>query len=83
MTVNQHPLPVGTRVRHIGQQWSHAIRVGTGNIIGSKGPYHDGAYEYLVRTTKDFSRRSSDDNPETSERWWASYATVPATAADQ
>ncbi|UNZ20584.1 hypothetical protein [Streptomyces sp. 891-h] len=72
-----HPLPVGTRVRHIGQQW-HAACKGTATIREIEGPYSDGAYEYRVLATEDFSRRPSLDNPETRETWWASYSTIPA-----
>ncbi|MEU1272998.1 hypothetical protein [Streptomyces sp. NPDC005799] len=71
-----HPLPVGTRVRHYGQQWA-AARRGTATIRESKGPYRDGSYEYRVTTTVDFSRRPSPDNPETRETWWSSTATIP------
>jgi hypothetical protein len=76
-----HPLPIGTRFRHYGQQWA-AARRGTATIHEAKGPYHDGAYEYWVTATVDFSRPPSPDNPETRETretWWASYMTIPAT----
>lgn len=69
---DQHPLPVGTRVRHSGQQWRSARRYGTGEIIEVKGPYHDGAYEYLIRhdpgATPGWGSRPNS--------WWASYRTV-------
>jgi len=73
-----HPLPVGTRVRHYGQQWP-AARQGTATIIAVKGPYTDGTWEYQVRATVDFSRRPGPDNPETRTAWWSSNATRPAS----
>lgn len=78
MSKSPHPLSVGTRVHHAGQQWS-AARRGTATIREIKGPYNDGAYEYRVLATEDFSRQPSADNPETRDTWWASYATIPAT----
>lgn len=74
------PLPVGTRVRHYGQQWP-AARTGTATIREVVGPLHDGSYEYRVLATVDFSRRPGPDNPEARETWWSSLATVPATRA--
>ncbi len=73
-----HPLPVGTRVRHYGQQWA-AARTGTATIRETKGPWPDGTYEYRVTAGVDFSRRTGPDNPETRETWWSSEATIPAT----
>ena len=73
---NAHPLPVGTRVRHYGQQWP-AARSGTATIVAAEGPWPDGTYEYDVLTTQDFSRRPGPDNPETRQTRWASYATIP------
>jgi hypothetical protein len=72
------PLPVGTRVRHYGQQWP-AARAGTATIREIKGPYNDGSFEYRVTTTEDFSRRPGPNNPETRDTWWNSLATIPAT----
>ncbi len=76
--MSTHPLPVGTRVYHDVQVWARSISGGTGEIRKVKGPDHRGEYEYLVRTGHDLSRRSGRDNPETDERWWASYRTCPA-----
>jgi hypothetical protein len=73
-----HPLPVGTRVRHYGQQWP-AARRGTATITVVKGPLRDGTHEYLVLATTDFSRRPGPDNPETRTAWWSSEATIPAS----
>lgn len=75
--MSEHPLPVGMRVRHYGQQWS-AARTGTATIRDVKGPYNDGSYEYRVLATEDFARRTGPDNPETRDTWWNSAATVPA-----
>lgn len=72
-----HPLPVGSRVRHYGQQWA-AARAGTATIREVKGPWPDGSYEYRVTAGEDFSRRTGPDNPETREAWWSSDATIPA-----
>lgn len=72
-----HPLPVGTRVRHYGQQWT-AARTGTATVRAVKGPYSDGTYEYRILATEDFSRRPGPDNPETRDTWWSSEATIPA-----
>lgn len=73
------PLPVGTRVYHRGQHnWACLIVGGTGVITEVIGPYNDGAYEYVVRTGEDISRRIGPDNPETRVTQWASYHTRPA-----
>lgn len=77
--MTDHPMTPGTRVRHYGQQWPHALHAGTGDIVAAKGPWPNGSYEYLVRTAEDSSRRTSGDNPETAETWWASHATIPVT----
>lgn len=76
----EHPLPVGTRVRHYGQQWP-AARSGTATIREVKGPWPDGSFEYRVDTTVDFSRRPGPDNPETRKAWWSSSATIRAGGA--
>lgn len=68
---DQHPLPVGTRVRHSGQRWPRAFREGTGEIIDVKGPYRDGAYEYLIKHDRGFSGVGPPGEPS----WWASYRT--------
>ena len=74
-----HPLPVGTRVYHSGQRnWACTLEGGTGEIVEVMGPYRDGAYEYIVLVPEDFSRRASEDNPETRQTQWASYRTVKA-----
>lgn len=78
--MNAHPLPVGTRVRHYGQQWT-AARAGTATVREVNGPLHDGAYEYRVDATQDFSRRPGPDNPETRSTWWSSETTIPASPA--
>lgn len=78
--MNAHPLPVGARVRHYGQQWS-AARAGTATVREVKGPLHDGSYEYRVDATQDFSRQPGPDNPETRSTWWSSETTIPATPA--
>lgn len=75
------PLDIGTRVYHLGQQWAYSLPGGTGEIVARKGPDHRGDFEYKVRTGKDISRQPGPDNPETDERWWASYTTIPAVPA--
>lgn len=78
----EHPMPNGTRVRHISQEYPRAFSKGTGNIVAAKGPYSDGAYEYLVRT-HDITLAPESDSPETVETWWASYATAPVNTTEQ
>jgi hypothetical protein len=73
-----HPLPVGTHVRHAGQQWA---RTATAVIRDVMGPYNDGAYEYLVDACREFSRRPGLDNPMDDRKQWASYQTLPAPRA--
>lgn len=74
--MSDHPLPVGARVRHYGQQWS-AARHGTATVREVTGPDRHGAYEYRVDTTVDFSGQPGPDNPETRSTWWSSEATIP------
>jgi hypothetical protein len=71
--MTDHPLPPGTRVFHDGQIWARSLPGGTGEVIRTEGPDHRGDYEYLVRTGHDLSRQPGPGNPETDERWWASY----------
>ncbi|MBA2951626.1 hypothetical protein [Streptomyces himalayensis] len=75
--MTDHPLPVGARVRHYGQQWP-AARAGTATICEAVGPLRDGSYEYRVTAGEDVSRRTGPDNPETREAWWSSDVTIPA-----
>lgn len=78
MADRPHPLPVGTRVWHYGQQWPTAGR-GTATITAVKGPWPDGTWEYRVRAGEDFSRATGPHNRETRETWWSSAATIPTT----
>lgn len=73
------PLPVGTRVTHINQQWANSVVAprGTAEILEARGPYNDGSYEYRVLAARDFSRRPGPDNPLVRETWWSSNATQP------
>lgn len=73
------PLPVGTRVRHCGQQWP-AARRGTATVREVQGPLRDGSFEYRVTATRDFSRAPGPGNPEDRDVWWSSEATIPARA---
>lgn len=75
-----HPLDVGARVFHSGQIWARSLLGGTAVIREVLGPYHDGAYEYVVDACRDFSRQPGDDNPMDRRTQWASYMTVPAPA---
>ncbi|MFG2734419.1 hypothetical protein ACGFX7_06310 [Streptomyces harbinensis] len=80
-----HPLPVGARVRHYGQQWP-AARAGTATVRDVQGLLPDCTYEYRVQATRDFSRGPGPDNPEDRDAWWSSSATIPAapqTGQDQ
>lgn len=70
---SMHPLPVGARVRHYGQQYPEA-RTGTATIVQVKGPLRDGSYEYKVRTTRPFEIYGPEDHL----RWWSSFTTIPA-----
>lgn len=72
------PLPVGTAVTHVSQQWAPRILGGTAVIREVKGPYYDGSFEYLVCACRDFSRRPAADNPMDRETWWSSLAVRPA-----
>lgn len=47
------PIPVGTRVRHIGEQYPEAYLHGTGTVVEVVRYYpQDRSYEYLVRCDK-------------------------------
>lgn len=76
--MSAHPLPVGSRVRHYGQQWASA-RSGTATVREIVGPLRDGSYEYRVTAGEDFSRLTGPDNPETRDAWWSSLATIDCT----
>lgn len=48
---NRDQLPIGTRVRLLGEQYPAAIRCGTATIIDIVKQHQvDGTWEYLVRT---------------------------------
>jgi hypothetical protein len=65
-------LPVGTRVRHIGEQYHRAFAVGTASVVGH-APALDGSTEYLVE-------RDAPLLPGMSTRTqWAAYATRKVT----
>lgn len=68
----------GDRVHHAGQIWARTCPGGTAVVVEVKGPYNDGAYEYVVDACEDFSRFPSDTNPMTRRTQWASYHTRPA-----
>lgn len=70
------PLPAGTRIAHINQQWaiSRTSPGGTAEILEARGPYNDGSWEYRVLACRDFSRRPGRDNPMDRETWWNSLA---------
>jgi hypothetical protein len=71
------PLPIGTRVTHVNQQWATSSTApdGTAEILEADGPYPDGSWEYRVRAARDFSRLPASDNPMDRESWWSSNAT--------
>ncbi|MDX3020044.1 hypothetical protein [Streptomyces acidiscabies] len=75
----EHPYPVGSRVRHYGQQWP-AARRGTATVCEVVGPLRDGSYEYRVDAAVAFSRQPGPDNPETRSTWWSSDATTQTAA---
>lgn len=69
MPETRPPLPVGSRVRHYGQQYPSAYTAGTGNIAAIKGPYRDGSWEYLIyHDVNGFTFGPS---------WWSSLCTYP------
>jgi hypothetical protein len=72
-----HPLPAGTRVTHVNQQWAigRTAPDGTAEILEARGPHNDGTWEYRVLAARDFSRRPGPDNPMDRETWWSSQAT--------
>lgn len=73
-----HPLPVGAKVFHSGQQWARSLDGGTAVVRKVIGPLRDGAYEYVVDACQEFSRRPGPDNPMDWRTQWASYYTQPA-----
>jgi hypothetical protein len=58
-------LPVGTRVRHAGQEWATSVLApkGTAVVVGVGHTHADGTFEYKVMAGRDFSRRIGPDNP--------------------
>lgn len=78
MTESIHPLPEGAKVHHSSQLWARTVDGGTAVVREVLGPYHDGAYEYVVDACRDFSRRPGPDNPMDRRTQWPSYYTVPA-----
>ena len=60
------PIPVGTRVRHLGQRYPSAIRDGTATVLRAL-PWSDGTWEYEVDRDPAIGGGRS---------WWASYHAV-------
>lgn len=53
MSGQPESLPVGTRVRHIGEQYPWAMQHGTGTVVKVIRYYpQDRTYEYLVQCDK-------------------------------
>lgn len=53
MNHKPEPIPVGARVRHIGEQYPEALREGTGTVVEVVRYYpQDRTYEYLVQCDK-------------------------------
>ncbi|MEV6840273.1 hypothetical protein AB0N17_38245 [Streptomyces sp. NPDC051133] len=78
-----HPLPIGTRVSHINQQWARSLPDGTATVIGREGPWPDGSWEYQVHAARDFSRQPGPDNPESRTTGWPSWATTPSLTKEK
>ncbi|MEU9415203.1 hypothetical protein [Streptomyces sp. NPDC048272] len=80
--MSDHPLPVGTRVTHVNQQWANRRTApeGTAKIVEARGPYNDGSYEYLVLACRDFSRQPGPGNRMDRETWWSSLAVQSASS---
>lgn len=71
----QHPYPVGSKVRHINQEWATGETF-TAEITGVKGQYGD-TYEYTVFAGLTFSLRLDEEtNPMIRETQWSSRATI-------
>lgn len=73
-----HPLPPGTPVRHVAQEWA---REATAEVVHADGPDADGHYEYTVVAGQDFSRRLGFDNVMDRVEGWSSRATIAVPAA--
>lgn len=78
MTGNPPRFKPGDRVHHAGQIFARTHPGGTAVVVEVKGPYNDGAYEYVVDACESFANLPSDDNPMTHRTQWASYMTRPA-----
>ncbi|MFD8654972.1 hypothetical protein [Streptomyces mirabilis] len=68
---------VGTRVRHVSQEWATATVApqGTAVVLAVGREHHDGTCEYEVMAGEDFSRRIGEGNPMTRKTEWNSNAT--------
>lgn len=70
----QHPYPVGSRIRHVNQEWATGD-MWTAETTGSIGPYPDGSWEYTVLAGEWFARRlDAEYNPMTRPAQWSSLA---------
>lgn len=78
-----HPLPIGTRVSHLNQQWARSLPGGTATVLDREGPWPDGSWEYQVRAARDFSRQPGPDNPESRTTWWPSWVTTPSPTKEK
>lgn len=70
----QHPYPVGSKVRHINQEWATGETF-TAEITAVHEPYGDRTYEYTVLAGMFFAQRLDDiDNPMARPSLWSSRA---------
>ena len=70
MTKSRHPLPNGTRVRHGGEKYAKAYRLGTAFVRGHE-VRSGGHIEYIIERDKPLTT-GGDRMTE-----WASYYTHP------
>jgi hypothetical protein len=75
-------LAVGTRVRHVSQQWATRTVApkGTAVVVAVGREHHDGTCEYEVLAGEEFSRRVGEDNLMTRNTEWNSNAVVFVSA---
>lgn len=72
----EQPLAVGTRVRHVSQQWATGD-IWTAEITRVSNRWWDGTFEYDVLAGELFACRLSETNPMTRVTTWSSRCTIP------
>lgn len=79
----EHPVPAGTSVYHVNQEWARDLPGGTAVVVEAHGPGPDGTWVYEVLACMEFALRPSDTNPQLRPARWPGAALRLAAPAPE